>query len=465
MTHSPAAPVATEESRFDAVSAIADTVLYEGYVLYPYRASALKNHFRWQFGTVAPRSYVETRPDEEWWSQVECLIEPGADTRVSVRVRFLQLQTRTIQEKAPAGAWRPVDRLVMDGLELVPWEEGVACTITEVALPLDELVAERVLEREIAGGRVVETISDASGTLWARVLRVREPLRFSIRIAAEPRDSLVSLRVRVENTTPWSPGTDDLREAALRRSLLSCHVLLGVQNGAFLSLIDPPAHAAAAALGCRNHRLWPVLAGATGERDVMLAAPIVLYDYPAVAPESRGDFFDATEIDELLTLRVMTMTDAEKSEAAATDARARVILERVEQSGEEDMARLHGTRRALGEASPGITESEWEALLNPPSDPAPEDTWTVVGSTRVQRGSRVRLVPRHRGDSMDTFLAGRTATVAGVHRDLEDRVFIAVTIDDDQAADLRRALGRFFYFLPDEVEPVAVGTTEGQPHA
>ena len=73
---------------------------------------------------------------------------------------------------------------------------------------------------------------------------------------------------------------------------------------------------------------WPVLAGTPGERDVMLSSPIILYDYPALAPESPGPFCDSTEIDELLTLRVMTLTDEEKNEARATDERARAIIDR-----------------------------------------------------------------------------------------------------------------------------------------
>src|SRR3954464_3639015 len=73
---------------FAAAERVADAVLYEGYVLYPYRASAAKNQLRWQFGVVAPRAPNDD--GEPWFSNTECLIEPGDRPRVFVRVRCLR---------------------------------------------------------------------------------------------------------------------------------------------------------------------------------------------------------------------------------------------------------------------------------------------------------------------------------------------------------------------------------------
>ena len=78
----------------------------------------------------------------------------------------------------------------------------------------------------------------------------------------------------------------------------------------------------------------------------MLSAPIILSDYPQIAPESPGDLFDGTEIDEILTLRIMTLTDAEKQAMIAVDDRV-AVLERTEALAPEQLMRLHGTIRNL----------------------------------------------------------------------------------------------------------------------
>jgi hypothetical protein len=79
----------------------------------------------------------------------------------------------------------------------------------------------------------------------------------------------------------------------------------------------------------------------------MLSAPIILYDYPQIAPESSGDLFDGTEIDEILALRILTLTDAEKLEVRGGDERARRILERTEMLPPEHFQKLHGAMRGL----------------------------------------------------------------------------------------------------------------------
>ena len=148
--------------------------------------------------------------------------------------------------------------------------------------------------------------------------------------------------MRVENTTPLPASGEIGRETAQRHALASTHIALGAERGAFVSLIDPPAELAEAAARCDNRGLWPVLAGPEGTADMMLAAPIILYDHPRIAPESPGDLFDGCEIDEILTLRILTLTDAEKREIAAADPRSRAMLERTEALTEEEIARLHG---------------------------------------------------------------------------------------------------------------------------
>jgi hydrogenase maturation protease len=98
---------------------------------------------------------------------------------------------------------------------------------------------------------------------------------------------------------------------------------------------------------CKNVGAWPVLVGEPGQRDTLLASPIILYDYPQIAPESVGDLFDGTEIDEILSLRIMTLTDEEKREIRESDDRARQILERTDAMPVEQFMKLHGAVRGL----------------------------------------------------------------------------------------------------------------------
>ena len=128
---------------------------------------------------------------------------------------------------------------------------------------------------------------------------------------------------------------------------MSAHVVLGIEGGAFVSLLDPPESLQAAVAGCHNQGTFPVLVGEEGQRDTVLASPIILYDYPQIAPESAGDLFDGTEIDEILSLRIMTMTDEEKSEMRQSDERARQMLERTETMPAEQFMKLHGVLRGL----------------------------------------------------------------------------------------------------------------------
>ena len=471
---------------FELAEKVADAVLYEGYVLYPYRASAAKNRLRWQFGVVVPRGYAQLGGSEPWAMQTECLIEPEAEAGVELdlRVRFLQVQARVIETEVE-GTFRPVDTLEVDERTLVTWEEGVERRFDATAIPFAELLGgERRIAIELPAGREIEAVSSEDGRVAARIMRERWPVSGVVLLSAEPAGEgagLLRLRVRIENLGEWEGGAD--REGALRRSLVGAHTLLAVRGGVFVSLLDPPPDAAAAAAACANQHTWPVLIGPEGTGDVLLSSPIILYDHPAVAAESAGDFCDATEIDEILTLRVMTLTDDEKREARGTDERSRLIIERSDASPPELMERLHGVIRSLGGGEAAVPDpdpdadaartrttlaelSEWEAFLNPPGEVRPEDATIEIAGVRLAQGSRVRLRPSRRADSMDLFLAGREARVEGVYRDVEDVAWVAVSLggggdggggEEDPASDLHSSHGRFFYFYPEEIEPLESG--------
>jgi hypothetical protein len=253
---------------------------------------------------------------------------------------------------------------------------------------------------------------------------------------------------------------------------------LALDDGAFVSMLDPPSGAREAAAGCRNDGTFPVLVGDEGSSDVVLSSPIVLYDHPAVAPESEGDYCDATEIDEILALRVLTLTDEEKAEARGTDARAAAIVDRCDDMPPEVWARLHGAIRSLRpiDAEPGdpfegalddiaepgaagaTAQPWWDPGVDSEVDPWTDTTW--IGGEEVGKGTRVRLRPSRRADAQDLFLADRTATVAGVFRDVDGNQHLAVTLDDDPAAEVFDWQRRYLYFHPDEVVVLAPRGTE-----
>jgi hypothetical protein len=358
---------------------LAQALLYEGYLLYPYRASSVKNQHRWMFGTLYPQTFAEAQNEADpWWMQTECLVRGGEDTELDVCVRFLHLLE-------PQAVERQVDT--------PPRSLGRLCEASEAT------------GFELASG------AETSG------------VRGTVEVAAEGiGDACFKVIVRVCNLSPFvmRPGDarESRREGALRCALASTHAILAVRGGTFVSLVDPPATSREAAGRCHNVGVWPVLVGDPAASDMMLASPIILDDYPRVAAESPGDFFDATEIDEMLTLRVLTLTDREKAAMHTGDARAHAILERTEALADAERRRLHGAARTL---RPGL---------------------------------RVRLAPRRGGDVFDLALAGRTATIVKLEEDYEGRIFVAVTVDDDPGRDLGvdGRPGHRFFFRPEEVE-------------
>jgi hypothetical protein len=363
------------------VDQIVRTVLYEGYMLYPYRASSTKNRQRWSFGIVYPQAYSVAQAGAEPASMTtECLVTGASDAVLHVTVCFFHQDV----ERSVT-----LDDLRLDDLLLEPRTQHVAFGVLQ---------------------GTVNVHADQVG------------------------DQLFKIGVHILNTSPWEPAGEAASEAGshrppsrheelMARSMLSTHTILGIEAGEFVSLIDPPDKFREAAGRCRNAGTWPVLVGSEPHRDCMLSSPIILYDYPQVAPESPGDLFDATEIDEILTLRVLTLTKEEKEEAIRSDERVRRLLERTESLTQEQLRDLHGRMRSLPEAP-------------------------------VKPGDRVRLHPKPGGDVFDVVLDGRTAFVESVERDFEDKVHVAVVVEDDPGKDLGflRQPGHRFFFSIEEVE-------------
>jgi hypothetical protein len=486
------AAVATPEDRFATARGVADAVLYEGYVLYPYRASSAKNQVRFQWGVLMPQAYCEADGSERWSARTECLLAPDVaggpgveggtgDAVVHVRVRCLQTQRRRVEAAITGGPERgfvPVDALEVDGARHVEWDEAVdrVIDLPPLELPAEGQMAEAELAFTLEGGVQTEELLAEHGDAVGRFVRERIPVGATVRVAVTPVGDGSPYRkvaVTVENTTAWD-DEDAVRAGAMASSLVAVHTMLAADGATFVSLLDPPDDATEAARACRSDGTYPVL---VGDESVVLSSPIILYDHPEVAEQSPGDLYDATEIDEILALRVMTLTDEEKAEARGTDPRSAAIIDRCDALSPEAMGRLHGQMRPVEPAWPTLTTpssgcdetdqpDETVETGAPVADGAPwwdpaadasVDPWrdtVAVDGIELGQGSAVRLHPSGRSDAQDMFLDGRCATVAGVFADVDGGFHLAVTLDDDPAAGELVWQGRYLYFHPEEIEPL-----------
>ncbi|MFL5820327.1 MAG: hypothetical protein ACJ76S_06545 [Solirubrobacteraceae bacterium] len=332
----------------DAIRRIADAVLYEGYVLWPYRRSAIKNQRRWTFGGVYPEAHAAARDgDDPSTMQTQCLLEGDGDTALDVGVRFLHVVERQVL-RAGATGLEPVDELEVADQRHLSWQEATERELTEPRLKLARLGSPRRIPIRVAAGSGREELRDVDGRSVGALERSWRTLEGSLEVSAQRLgERLARITVRVSNASPYQ---GDSREEALRQTFCSTHCVLRVTGGRFVSMTDPPPDLQSAAQTCRNVGTWPVLVGEEGDRSTVLSSPIILPDYPQVAPESPGDLFDASEIDQLLVLNILSLTDEEKREMRDSDPRAREILERTESLSEEELMRLHGAIREFGMA-------------------------------------------------------------------------------------------------------------------
>ncbi|BBY43085.1 hypothetical protein [Mycolicibacterium celeriflavum] len=439
---------------WDHARAVADAVLYEGYLLYPYRASSSKNQSRWQFGVLGPSGAAEGGIGEDSSLSAQVLIASQGRPVVSGVVRFLQLQHRSAERDLGGGRFESVEELVAGSSTWVSWDEAVECEVRIDPIPVTGLP--RSVDISVPAGTDIESVDGG------RLVRSRRPLHGRLDISAEQDGDLLRLTFDVHNSAP--PAAD--KDEAIAVSMIGAHLLLEVTDGDFVSLLEPPDTAADAVARCIQHRCFPVLAGPSGKRDLVLASPIILYDHPEIAEQSMGALYDSTEIDEILTLRIMTMTDEEKAQARSTDPLAAAIIDRCDSMSPEAMLDLHGVLRNphVPSQGPGLipeipADVDW---WDPLADTAvrPDLDAVLVNGTAIARGSRVRLRPSRRADAQDLFYVDKIARVTSVHEDVDGDQHIGVVIEDDPAADMHDWYGRYLYFAPDEVEPLTEGSSK-----
>jgi hydrogenase maturation protease len=454
---------------------IVEAVLYEGYILYPYRASAKKNFQRFTFGRVYPTDYSQAQHGAEPCTmQTECLVR-GVSTKpaVAIRVRFLHPMWREVWLRRPGSEEFTIVPQHLSGDRLLQtWQESVEREVTTAHISLDAPhPAEQETVFHFPASETVEPVDEN-----VRLRRHQEALDGTIRIASQAvGESAWKLRVTVANLTPVPAELLDDQDEILMCTFASTHTILHADGAEFISLLETPPEYADAANQCRNLGTWPVLVGdaAAGERDTLLSSPIILYDYPQIAPESPGTLFDGAEIDEILTLRIRTMTDDEKRQARSLDEHARRLLERTESLSEDHLLRLHGVLREVPsgmDRAPSTSDADTFLDASPIVAGLPPEhaIWgankqldgvTVRGSW-ITAGDHVRIHPKRRADAIDLFLNGKTALVEAVEQDAEGAVHLALVLEEDPGKDLgmMRQPGHRFFYTSDEVEPIHEGT-------
>ncbi len=429
---------------------LVDTLLFEGYALYPYTPGATKNATPTPFGIVYPPIYAACGEATFDHLRLQVIAQAPAEATVAVDVRFLE----------PSGERH----------------EGTERGVQVPATTLAALEAEAV-----------------------EVPFAFDAVRGHVRVTAQAfSNGLTRVSASVHNTTEVDEGLD--RPGALRSSMLSTHVVATVTGGTFMSPIAPPDHAATANMACANVNTFPVLA--TPEDDVVLGAAIVLPDHPQIAPESKGSLFDSTEIEEALLLHLLALSEGEVDSIAEQDPAVREMLERAIRTTPEEFAKLRG-RVTMSE--PGKDFATTGLAPRPdvpgghgfPADPfgadpfgtsdgpggplpplrfidadgneAPLDIPTVGQEVKGEReltvegvtyrlGDRVRLKPEAGRNAQDHLLDGKSATIERIYVDYSEVVHLCVTVDDDPGQELMRDIGRYLYFKPDEVVPSPRGS-------
>jgi hypothetical protein len=446
------------------VDKIVEAVLYEGFILYPYRPSSKKNRQRFTFGRVYPHGYsVAQKGAEPCVLRTQCLTNCEGDrARIEVTARFLHVTAREVLvlpaplPDLPAAldtaSLQVAPELQVEEQRYSTWQEAVERAVNLPALYLHQVCdAPCSWPFHFPSSNTLEPIRNSQGSIVGLIRRQQAALAGAIELTAQRLDpQVIRISAEIVNQTPISERELENQDAVLMRTFTSTHTILHVEGAEFVSLMDPPPALHEFARSCKNEGTWPVLVGdeETGDRSTMLSSPIILYDYPKIAPESPGQLFDGTEIDEILTLRVMTMTDAEKAEMRQSDERARQILERTESLPEDQLWKMHGVVRELRSFDDDFFGNDRRLEV------------VDLNGVQLSIGHRVRIRPKSRADIMDIALEGKTAIIEAIEQDAENRIHLALVLDDDPGKDLgfMRQPGHRFFFALDEVEPL--GETE-----
>lgn len=404
---------------------IVSSVLYEGHILYPYRANLRQtSHERFTAGRVYPEGYSQLHHSlEPSVIQTECLLIPTSELpELDVSVRFLQPLRRKIAsvsegcKSADESVTKHniVPSLTVAGQTYQPWQEAAE---REIALgPIILRSKQRnsiIVPFQYPAVCSHEHIRDEHGRVRGLILRNQEAVSGMVEIKTTPvKSDLIRVTVRLLNDTPIDLANQRDYESVAMQTFVSTHTILHAKGADFVSSMNTPAEYASTISACKNIGTWPVLIGdeSRQEHDTMLSAPACLPDYPKVAsrelelPDLEG------EIDELAMFSSITLSVRDEPSIVAK-----------------------------------------RDVVPTPFELPGRVTTVSVGGAELKPGDRVRLRSKHPGNT-DILLDGRTAVIQALEEDKEHHIHIAVVLEtgDDQS---RSSRVRFLYEL-DDVEPL-----------
>ncbi len=309
---------------------LANTLLYEGYSLFPYHRSAIKNQKPIPFGVIYPKKYNEYNQHAHSSMKSECIIAGNDDLSLNISVRFLHLikikadkqnTKENVQDEAECD-WQTIEREINSGdlkvSELIKNKKTIQ-------ISFDKLNEDNNDEIKV---NYINSVSEISGKVVIEASFVKNV------------ENIFRITVSVSNDSLLENAEKITRDEALPQSFLSTHIILNAIDGEFISSQNPTENFTSVVSQCENIGTWPILVDESNT--TMLSSPIILYDYPKINPQSKGDLFDSLEIEEALMLHFAVMSDDEKNRIAKSDEKLRAMINKVSNVTPEELINLHG---------------------------------------------------------------------------------------------------------------------------
>jgi hypothetical protein len=332
------------------------TLLYEGYSLYPYYRSAIKNQKPIPFGVIFPKDYNAHYEHSHSNMQSQNILTGNDDLTVAINVRFLHLRKTELFQKnsnsdnnddyAPAfsldiygniyqAGWQTIERKISTGNLRV---SELAHKSKIILFEFDSMNEGEIIfnEQKEVVAKTISSVAEIKGTIKIKAGKVKDS-----------KDAF-RLTVSVTNLTPVTDAPGMTRDDAMLQSFLSTHIILHTGQGEFISHQDPPDEWKKAIASCENLNTWPILIDKSNS--TLLSSPVILYDYPEINPLSSGDLFDSTEIEEALLLHVNLLSDEEKKRIGSNDKKLHAMLNKVSGLTPGDLAVYHSMMK---ESAPG----------------------------------------------------------------------------------------------------------------
>jgi len=330
------------------------TLLYEGYSLFPYHRSAIKNQKPVPFGVVFPENYNNYNEHAHSMMHSQSIIKGNKNTKINIDVRFLHLKETNLlpdDSKAESGKddYAPVNSLIIGGKSFRAGWQTIERKISSREMLLSQILKnKKVIDFSFGKMHESENINDEKNHLWGQQITGVEEINGRISIEAAQVENMPNafrITVTVRNTTPIKNAAEITRDKVLSASFLSTHIILRTIDGEFISHQAPGDLWAEAIAGCNNINTWPILIDE--DNTTLLSSPIILYDYPKLNHQNHGDLFDSTEIEEALLLHVSVLSDKEKEQIAGSDEKLNSMLHKVSQVTPEELIKFHGGMREI----------------------------------------------------------------------------------------------------------------------